>query len=112
MRGFFRFSPVFTANSPRVGIFYEKSKYGRAQVPRNLYREAVCLPRMAEEDNAGVGDLWAITAVTGKSYEGETEEEEKAAIERWTSLPAEERRRLVLEYGEKRMRLERFSYIP
>lgn len=72
----------------------------------------MCLPRMAEEDNAGVGDLWAITAVTGKSYEGETEEEEKAAIERWTSLPAEERRRLVLEYGEKRMRLERFSYIP
>ena len=67
---------------------------------------------MAEKDRAGAGDMWAITAVTGTSYEGETEEEEKAAIERWTSLPAKEWRRLLLEYGEKRMRLERFSYIP
>ena len=42
----------------------------------------------------------------------ETEAEAKAAKERWTSLPAEEQRRLLLEYGDERMRQERLSYIP
>ncbi len=42
----------------------------------------------------------------------ETEAEAKAAMERWTSLPAEEQRRLLLEYGDERMRQERLSYIP
>lgn len=49
---------------------------------------------------------------TGADQAEETEAEIKAAMDRWTSLPEEERRRLILEDGEERMRQERLSYIP
>lgn len=57
----------------------------------------------------GLTELWLPKeAVPGE----ETEAEAKAAMERWTSLPAKEKRRLLLEYGEERRRLERFGEIP
>lgn len=42
----------------------------------------------------------------------ETEAEARAAMERWTSLPAEEKRRLLSEYSMERMRQERLGCIP
>ena len=48
----------------------------------------------------------------GELTGNETEAEQRAAIARWTSLPAEERRRLMVEYGEKRMYLEWLEQIP
>ena len=58
-------------------------------------------------------EMWAVTAVTGAKFDGtETEAEENAAIEHWASLPEEEQRRLMIEYGEKRRRQERFGEIP
>ena len=48
----------------------------------------------------------------GELTGNETEAEKKAALKRWTSLPAEAQRRLVVEYGDKRMRLERLEQIP
>ena len=40
------------------------------------------------------------------------DDDEKAAIKRWVSLPEEERDKLIMEYGNERMRLERLSEIP
>ena len=48
----------------------------------------------------------------GELTGNETEAEQRAAIARWTSLPAEERRRLMVEYGNERMRLAWLSEIP
>lgn len=68
---------------------------------------------MADERKGGVDDRpWATTAVMGELTGNETEAEQRAAIARWTSLPAEEQRRLMVEYGEKCMRLERLGEIP
>ena len=55
-------------------------------------------------------EVWGPRA--GADQAEETEAEIKAAMDRWTSLPEEERRRLILEDGEERMRQERLSYIP
>lgn len=68
--------------------------------------------RCMEDKRSSDDCLWATTAVMGELTGNETEAEKKAALKRWTSLPAEEQRRLVVEYGEKRMRLERFEQIP
>ena len=64
------------------------------------------------DDGSGDDHLWAATAVMGKPTGNETEAEKKAALERWTSLPAEEQRRLMVKYSEKRMRLARLNEIP
>ena len=73
----------------------------------------MCGPCMEDGQKGMVDDRpWATTAVMGELTGNETEAEQRAAIARWTSLPAEERRRLMVEYGEKRMRLERFEQIP
>ena len=64
------------------------------------------------DDGSGDDHLWAATAVMGKPTGNETEAEEQAAIERWKRLPEEEKYRLIMKYGEKRMRLERLSEIP
>ena len=70
--------------------------------------------RCMEDDQKGIADdrPWATTAVMGELTGNETEAEQRAAIARWTSLPAEERRRLMVEYGEKRMYLEWLEQIP
>ncbi len=75
---------------------------------------AVCGSGMEKKQVVAYPDeMWAVTAVTGAKFDGtETEEEENAAIERWASLPEEEQRRLMIEYGEKRRRQERFGEIP
>ena len=64
------------------------------------------------DDGSGDDHLWAATAVMGKPTGNETEAEKKAALERWTSLPWEEQRRLLMKYSDKRMRLEWLSEIP
>ena len=80
---------------------------------RRTHMAAVCGLCMADEKKGGADDRpWATTAVMGELTGNETEAEQRAAIARWTSLPAEERRRLMVEYGEKRMRLERLGEIP
>ena len=55
-------------------------------------------------------EVWGPRAGTDQAEE--TEAEIKAAMDRWMSLPEEERRRLILEDGEERMRQERLSCIP
>ena len=54
--------------------------------------------------------LWDIPK--GAKPGWETEEEEAAAIERWANLPDVDKRILLLEYSNERMRQERLSRIP
>ena len=54
--------------------------------------------------------LWDIPK--GAKPGWETEEEEAAAIERWVNLPDVDKRILLLEYSNERMRQERLSRIP
>ena len=58
-----------------------------------------------KQDNV-LMEAWGPQAETGL-----TEAEVKAARERWASLSGEEQRRLMLEYGDERMRQERFAEI-
>lgn len=73
---------------------------------------SMCGRCMENDEDVKDDRPWATTAVMGELTGNETEAEQRAAITRWTSLPAEEQRRLMVEYGEKRMRLEWLGEIP
>lgn len=81
---------------------------GRA-ARRRAYIDAVRRSCMEKKESI-LMEVWGPRAGTDQAEE--TEAEIKAAMDRWMSLPEEERRRLILEDGEERMRQERLSYIP
>lgn len=64
-----------------------------------------------EKNGGGDTRLRSHTVVDAAAPRGMTDDE-GAAIKRWVSLPEEERDRLIMEYGNERMRLARLSEIP
>ena len=73
---------------------------------QEMYIDAVRGSAMEKKQDNVLMEAWGPQAETGL-----TEAEVKAARERWASLSGEEQRRLMLEYGDERMRQERFAEI-
>ena len=74
---------------------------------QGIYIDIVRGSGMEKKHDNILMDGWGPQAETGR-----TDAEVKAARERWMSLSGEERRKLMIEYGEERRRQERFGEIP
>ena len=76
-----------------------------------VYMGAVC-GRLMEEMQAVANAIARKGAVSEAAPNDWMAAEEEKAVKRFRSMSMEDMRKMALEYGEERMRQERFSEIP